>query len=109
MSRRRKRIGRPNAIRQGRLAMINHVIKDRYRYRDDYSERDRDRSDRGRTQDKARDRDQGSDRSRDTEASKEEDKSKDKRGHDNETKNAVEPRFTRFSSNSAEQNNFPSL
>ena len=27
MSRRRKRIGRPNAIRQGRLAMINHVIR----------------------------------------------------------------------------------
>ena len=27
MSRRRKRIGSPNAIRQGRLAMINHVIR----------------------------------------------------------------------------------
>ena len=89
--------------------MINHVIRIVTDIRDDYSERDRDRSDRGRTQDKARDRDQGSDRSRDTEASKEEDKSKDKRGHDNETKNAIEHRFRRFSSNSAEQNNFPSL
>ena len=27
MSRRRKRIGSPNAIRQGRLAMINHMIR----------------------------------------------------------------------------------
>ena len=27
MPRRRKRIGSPNAIRQGRLAMINHVIR----------------------------------------------------------------------------------
>ena len=105
----------PNAIRQGRLAMINHVIgrdRDRYRHGDEHRGRERDRrSDRGRMRDNARDRDQERDRSRVTEASNgKEDKSKDKTGHDYWTEKASKQRFTRqFSSNSAEQNNFLSL